>query len=75
MADLALDVTRLVFTYRRTTDDGVQPFTLRVHELDLQRGEQVLLTAASGTGKTTLLNLIAGIIDPCLLYTSPSPRD
>jgi len=64
MADLALDVTRLVFTYRRTTDDGVQPFTLRVHELDLQRGEQVLLTAASGTGKTTLLNLIAGIIDP-----------
>lgn len=62
--DLALDVTRLVFAYRRSTDQGEQPFTLRVHELDLEPGEQMLLTATSGTGKTTLLNLIAGILDP-----------
>lgn len=59
---LALDVTRIVFSYKRSPDEN--PFELRVHELDLQPGEQFLLTATSGTGKTTLLNLIAGILDP-----------
>lgn len=60
---LALDITRLVFSYPRSAD-GEPQFVLRVHELDLQPGEQFLLTATSGTGKTTLLNLIAGILDP-----------
>ncbi len=60
---LALDITRLVFSYPRGAD-GEPQFVLRVHELDLQPGEQFLLTATSGTGKTTLLNLIAGVIDP-----------
>lgn len=32
--------------------------------LDLARGEQILLTGGSGRGKSTLLHLIAGLIEP-----------
>lgn len=35
-----------------------------VPALDLEQGEQMLLTGGSGRGKSTLLNLIAGLIDP-----------
>ena len=29
----------------------------------------------NGAGKSSMLNCINGIYKPCLLYTSPSPRD
>lgn len=35
-----------------------------VPSLDLVQGEQLLLTGGSGTGKSTLLQLIAGLLDP-----------
>ncbi|MDX9912735.1 MAG: ABC transporter ATP-binding protein [Phycisphaerales bacterium] len=35
-----------------------------ISRLDVGAGEQVLLTGTSGRGKSTLLNLIAGILDP-----------
>lgn len=37
---------------------------MQVEALDLAPGEQVLLTGGSGTGKSTLLHLIAGLEEP-----------
>ena len=63
-APLALDVTHLRFAYPKGDDHAGAPFALYVDELDLAPGEQVLLAAPSGGGKSTLLNLIAGLIEP-----------
>ncbi|MFN7316491.1 MAG: ABC transporter ATP-binding protein [Phycisphaerae bacterium] len=57
----ALSIRDLVFAYPRRDEN---PFELRVSSLVVQAGEQVLLTAGSGTGKSTLLNLIAGLMEP-----------
>ena len=45
-------------------------------DVNLTIGEKEIVTilGPSGAGKTTLLQ-IAGTLDTCLLYTSPSPRD
>ncbi|HYE62018.1 MAG TPA: ABC transporter ATP-binding protein [Phycisphaerales bacterium] len=56
----ALNITGLSFSYQ----SGEQPFRLDLPSLSLASGEQCLLTAASGRGKSTLLALIAGLIDP-----------
>ena len=37
---------------------------LHIDALTLARGEQIVLAAPSGTGKSTLLGLIAGLMDP-----------
>ncbi len=39
-------------------------WTLHVPSLSLTSGEQVLLTGGSGSGKSTVLQLIAGLLDP-----------
>ena len=39
-------------------------FTLRIPRFDLKTGERLAITGPSGTGKTTLLKLIAGIEPP-----------
>jgi len=39
-------------------------FTLRIPSFDLKTGERLAITGPSGTGKTTLLKLIAGIEPP-----------
>ena len=43
--------------------------------MHVDRGSITGLIGPNGAGKTTLFNTIAGLYDPCLLYTSPSPRD
>jgi ABC-type lipoprotein export system ATPase subunit len=54
----ALSIRGLKFRY------GEGPWIVDIPELDLARGEQMLLTGGSGRGKSTLLQLIAGLLDP-----------
>ncbi|NNL75403.1 MAG: ATP-binding cassette domain-containing protein, partial [Desulfobacterales bacterium] len=41
-------------------------FFLRIPEFTVDKHEKIAVIGPSGTGKTTLLNLVAGIIVPCL---------
>ncbi|MBX3409158.1 MAG: ATP-binding cassette domain-containing protein [Phycisphaeraceae bacterium] len=64
MTTPALHIDRLTFRYSRTTDAGAEPWTLSVPAYELAPGEQALLVARSGQGKSTLLSLIAGLMEP-----------
>jgi len=59
----ALVIKDLRFSYTRTSSVESQ-FNISIPALTLARGEQLLLAAGSGKGKSTLLNLIAGLIEP-----------
>jgi putative ABC transport system ATP-binding protein len=59
MTDPALEISGLRF---RHDHDG--PLIVDVRSLTLARGEHLLLTGASGRGKSTLLQLIAGLLIP-----------
>ncbi|MBX3379640.1 MAG: ATP-binding cassette domain-containing protein [Phycisphaeraceae bacterium] len=54
----ALAIDDLHFTY------GRNHFEIAIAALRLEPGEQVLLTGGSGTGKSTILQIIAGLVDP-----------
>ncbi|CAG1004502.1 ABC transporter ATP-binding protein YtrE [Phycisphaerales bacterium] len=58
----ALEIQDLEFSYAPADDEP--PFSIRLPSLLLGRGEQVLVTAPSGGGKSTLLSLIAGLMEP-----------
>ncbi|CAA9409173.1 MAG: Lipoprotein releasing system ATP-binding protein LolD [uncultured Phycisphaerae bacterium] len=51
-------------TKRYVSPDGSAVPVINVPRFDLGDGEQVALVGGSGTGKTTLLHLIAGILAP-----------
>lgn len=55
-----LAVEKLLKGY--ATPDGGRAEVVRVDAFDLAAGEQVALRGESGSGKTTFLNLIAGIV-------------
>lgn len=55
----ALSIKGLKFRY-----PGTEAWVVDIPELELARGEQMLLTGGSGAGKSTLLQLIAGLTDP-----------
>jgi putative ABC transport system ATP-binding protein len=59
MPEPALSIRDLTFRY-----PGASGWTIDLPALDLAPGEQMLLTAGSGRGKSTLLHLIAGLMDP-----------
>lgn len=54
-----LRVENLIFSY-----PGAATPTVRVGSLTLSPGEQLVLTGSSGRGKSTLLHLIAGLMEP-----------
>ena len=59
-----------------TSPDGATVPVIDVPEFRLSDGEQVALVGGSGTGKTTLLHLIAGILTPDsgrICFTSDGP--
>ena len=58
----ALDIQDLKFRYPGGPPSA--PWIVDVRELTLGAGEQALLTGASGRGKSTILQIIAGLIDP-----------
>lgn len=60
----ALAIHALKFRYSPQPGEAAEPWNLSIAALSLQPGEQVLLTAGSGRGKSTLLHLIAGLLDP-----------
>lgn len=55
----AIAVQNLKFSYGKATT----PLVLDIKELTIPRGERIFLHGPSGTGKTTLLALLAGILD------------
>jgi putative ABC transport system ATP-binding protein len=57
----ALSIEGLRFRYP-ARDNGAG-WTVEVESLSLARGEQMLLTGGSGRGKSTLLHLIAGLME------------
>ena len=56
----ALEIENLRFRY----DGGASPWIVDISHLELKRGEQMLLTGTSGRGKSTLLHLVAGLMEP-----------
>jgi len=65
----ALEINDLRFRY-----DGAADWTVNIPHLRLERGEQMLLTGSSGRGKSTLLHLIAGLVDPTKAASSSTAR-
>ncbi len=55
----ALAIEKLRFRYPGAAED-----VIAIDDLTLLKGEQMLLTGGSGRGKSTLLHLIAGLIEP-----------
>jgi putative ABC transport system ATP-binding protein len=53
-----IEINDLLFEYQNGA------FGLKISDLSIQLGEKVALIGPSGTGKTTLLNLLAGILTP-----------
>lgn len=59
MHQFALTLNKLRFAYKRT-----QPPVIHIDDWQVERGERVFLYGPSGVGKSTLLNLLAGMQVP-----------
>lgn len=59
MAESALEIENLVYRY-----PGAGEPSVRVDSLRVGAGEHVVLTGTSGSGKSTILNVVSGLMDP-----------
>ena len=59
---MSLQLQHVHKSYREP--DGKQLPVLAIEDYELSQGEQVALVGSSGCGKTTLLNIISGILTP-----------
>ncbi len=60
---MALEINGLRFRYSGGGASPTSPWIIEIGSLRVARGEQLLLTGGSGTGKSTLLHLISGVVD------------
>ena len=61
----ALRIQNVSFAYsRQRPRSGDMPWSIEIGNIALERGKQMLMTADSGGGKSTILHLIAGLIEP-----------
>ncbi len=60
----ALEISDLRFRYAAGAVNGVDAWVIDLPHIALGAGEQMLLTGSSGRGKSTLLYLIAGLMEP-----------
>jgi putative ABC transport system ATP-binding protein len=57
-----VEIRDLEFSYHSNLSNPGHPPVLRIPELQIRKGEKVFIYGPSGTGKTTLLGLLAGVL-------------
>ena len=62
MTSLSIHLKDLKFSYS-PKKNALSPLVLNISELDIISGEKVFLYGPSGFGKSTLLNILAGVLE------------
>jgi putative ATP-binding cassette transporter len=57
-----IEIKRLFFSYPETGDQ--KGFSLRVDDFSLTRGELVIIKGGNGSGKSTFMHILAGLLSP-----------
>lgn len=68
-----IEAKNLIFTYPNRTVPAVNDFSLSIHP-----GDSIAIVGFSGSGKTTIADLLLGIIDPdsgCVQISDKSPKE
>lgn len=60
---ISIKVKDLKFSYQSPKKNKTAPLILSIDELEIDSGEKVFLYGPSGHGKSTLLNILAGVLE------------